>query len=84
MYIIDKSVTLKTMDVEKHMANFGKVGGVKLVGLGPRGSEFEVKLALNSGLGESGCLWRTPLFSARCPGLREQEVRVADLGMSLK
>ena len=47
VYIIDKSVTLKTIDVEKHMANFGEVGRVKLVGLGPRGSEFEVKLALN-------------------------------------
>ena len=47
LYIIDKSVTLKTIDVEKHMAMFGDLGGVKLVGLGPRGSEFEVKIALN-------------------------------------
>ena len=49
LFIIDESVTLKTIDVEKHMAMFGELGGVKLVNLARRGSEFEVKIALNSG-----------------------------------
>ena len=44
LYVLDPSVTLKTIDVEQYMHQFGKEVKVKLNKLGSGGSQFEVEM----------------------------------------
>ena len=50
LYVLDPSVTLKTIDIEQYMHQFEKEVRVKLNKLGPSGSQFEVDMKQNDNI----------------------------------
>ena len=56
LWVVDESVTVRTLDVERHFATAGRVQLVRYMGLGAAGARFRVRLGLVRGLASAAAV----------------------------